>query len=62
MLDEQAITCPYCGEWIDTFIDASVGSQRYIEDCSVCCRPIEIRIEVDNEGNLVDISAERDDE
>jgi hypothetical protein len=62
MLDEQDITCPYCGELIDAFIDPSAGSQAYIEDCSVCCRPIEIRVEVDNEGNVLGISAERDDE
>jgi hypothetical protein len=37
-------TCPYCGEPIDLEIDESGGvEQHYIEDCSVCCRPIEVR-------------------
>jgi endogenous inhibitor of DNA gyrase (YacG/DUF329 family) len=34
------IFCPYCGESIEVVIDMSVESQEYIEDCSVCCRPI----------------------
>lgn len=31
------------------FIDVSVGDQEYIEDCQVCCRPIEfdVRVEMD---------------
>jgi hypothetical protein len=34
------ISCPYCGEQIQVVIDMSVENQEYIEDCSVCCRPI----------------------
>jgi hypothetical protein len=34
------IFCPYCGEGIEVVIDMSVEHQEYIEDCSVCCRPI----------------------
>ncbi len=34
------ISCPYCGEPIEVIVDVSVESQEYIEDCSVCCRPI----------------------
>lgn len=33
--------CPHCGELIETFPDLGGGEQQeYIEDCSVCCRPI----------------------
>ena len=35
MLDTQDIECPYCGEVISLALDASAGSQRYIEDCHV---------------------------
>ena len=35
------VRCPYCGEAIELVVDASAGAQRYVEDCSVCCRPIE---------------------
>jgi hypothetical protein len=35
------VECPHCGERIDTFPDPGGGErQEYIEDCSVCCRPI----------------------
>jgi hypothetical protein len=38
------LTCPHCGEPIDTFVDSGGGeSQEYIEDCAVCCRPIRFR-------------------
>jgi hypothetical protein len=37
------IDCPYCGEPVSLQIDESAGrSQTYIEDCSVCCQPIEV--------------------
>ena len=50
MLDSQDIACPYCGETIALPLDASAGPQHYIEDCHVCCRPIEVRLEVDADG------------
>jgi hypothetical protein len=40
---EIEVRCPYCGEPISLAIDEGGGStQRYIEDCSVCCQPMEI--------------------
>jgi len=30
-------------------LDLSAGGQTYIEDCEVCCRPIEIRYTVTDE-------------
>ena len=39
--------CAYCGEPSTTFIDISGGlTQQYVEDCQVCCQPIQIRFEV----------------
>ena len=38
---EANIDCPYCGETLEILIDDSIESQRYIEDCQVCCQPIE---------------------
>lgn len=54
-----AIDCPSCGETIDTVIDLSAGSFRYIEDCQVCCQPIDLAGEVDEAGELIGITAER---
>lgn len=44
------IDCPYCGESIEVLLDCSVEHQQYIEDCQVCCRPIEISVTVDQDG------------
>ena len=40
---ERYLTCPYCSQQISMVLDMSVRSQIYIEDCEVCCRPIQIR-------------------
>lgn len=50
MLPIRAVDCPYCGETIELIIDDSVENQRYIEDCTVCCRPIDIEVSVDQDG------------
>lgn len=56
-----AVQCPYCGESVDLLVDCSVDNQRYIEDCMVCCRPMDVRISVDGEGRAsVDVSREDD--
>ncbi|HEX2083799.1 MAG TPA: CPXCG motif-containing cysteine-rich protein [Xanthomonadaceae bacterium] len=54
-------TCPYCGERIDLPTDASAEIQDYVEDCPVCCRPIQVRAEVDPQGETSLLLA-RDDE
>lgn len=53
MLPMESVRCPYCGESIDLVIDDSVDQQNYIEDCHVCCRPINVSVAVDEEGALV---------
>jgi hypothetical protein len=58
--DVARIQCPYCGESIEIIIDGSIEQQNYIEDCSVCCRPIELSVAVVDDG--VSVSARRDDE
>lgn len=61
MLPSVEIQCPYCGECITLLVDDSIGPQRYVEDCQVCCRPIEIAVAIDDDGGLqVEASAEND--
>jgi hypothetical protein len=55
---EHFFDCPYCGEEISMVLDTSVSAQTYIEDCEVCCRPIEIRYAVEDEA-LVEFEARR---
>jgi hypothetical protein len=60
-LAEKQITCPYCGETIDILIDSLERDQSYIEDCQVCCRPIEMKIFVDGAGQ-VSVQVSHEDE
>src|ERR1700733_2322069 len=56
-----SVQCPYCGEAFDTLVDLSAGSASYVEDCQVCCQPIELAIEVAMNGNLTSVGARRCD-
>lgn len=56
------LDCPYCGERIETALDLSAGSHALIEDCQVCCRPIELNIETDAQGRLLQVASRRGDE
>jgi hypothetical protein len=57
--DFVAIACPYCGESYGTQLDLSAGSSTYIEDCQVCCQPIELRVTVNAEGALLAVEPQR---
>jgi len=46
---EYFFACPYCMERISMVLDTSVARQTYIEDCEVCCHPIEVRYTVRND-------------
>ncbi|HEY1725721.1 MAG TPA: CPXCG motif-containing cysteine-rich protein [Steroidobacteraceae bacterium] len=56
----QAVQCPYCGETFETSLDLSAGSTHYVEDCQVCCQPIEFSLQVDHAGQLVNLTTSRD--
>jgi hypothetical protein len=51
-LEDRSIYCPYCGESINVLIDHSVPQQNYIEDCQVCCRPINFSVSVEPDGEI----------
>ena len=51
MNEDATYVCPSCGEEIVIPIDLTEGlSQRYVEDCPVCCCPNLIFVEFDPEG------------
>ncbi|QLG45838.1 CPXCG motif-containing cysteine-rich protein [Costertonia aggregata] len=39
---EHFFQCPYCWEEISMLMDPSIPKQTYVEDCEVCCNPIEV--------------------
>jgi hypothetical protein len=50
LLESYLIDCPYCGEQIEILIDCSAGDQDCIEDCQVCCKPISLKVRIDDAG------------
>lgn len=52
-LQETAIYCPYCGESISVLLNIEDAGLDYIEDCQVCCRPIEISVSEGAMGELI---------
>ena len=44
MQENAQIDCPYCGQPLEIALDPSVVAQTYIEDCQICCRPIQIQV------------------
>lgn len=61
MLQDVAIDCPYCGERIQLLVDASEGEACLVEDCQVCCRPIELQLRPGDAG-VMSVSARTGDE
>jgi len=60
LLQTHNLNCPYCGETIQVVIDLSISTQEYIEDCQVCCRPINFNIGIN--GNDIQIHATHENE
>lgn len=57
---EQRIQCPYCGETISIILDLSAGYQTLIEDCQVCCQPIQLSYGLQDDQQIW-LHAERTD-
>ena len=57
----STVQCPYCWELIEVLIDGSVNEQAYIEDCQVCCRPINFTVVV-NESGAFEVNVSHEDE
>jgi Cysteine-rich CPXCG len=54
---ELETSCPYCGEPITLVIDEGGGAnQNYVEDCEVCCRPMQVEVFRDTDGFSVDVT------
>lgn len=46
-MEEHFFQCPHCWEEISMLMDVSVSNQTYIEDCEVCCNPIQLHVIAD---------------
>jgi transcription elongation factor Elf1 len=57
-LPERRISCPFCGEQIIIVIDTSADSQSYVEDCQVCCQPMQVSVAIED-GELQSVHVDR---
>jgi hypothetical protein len=55
------LQCPYCGEINGSSVDLTDQSRVYIEDCQVCCKPIEVTLDVHESGALLGVATNRMD-
>ena len=54
-----SIQCPWCGERMETHVDLTAGEQVTIEDCQVCCRPMQLTLELEDNGALRAVVVQR---
>ena len=54
---EHFFQCPYCWQTISMLLEASDEEQAYIEDCEVCCRPIQLYFSVTDALNYFNAQA-----
>ena len=60
MIESRTIRCPFCGERFEALVDASAGDADYVEDCPVCCRPIELHLRTGADGEIDGLDADRE--
>jgi hypothetical protein len=49
--NDVEISCPYCGSPFSIRIDQTGGRrQEFVTDCEVCCSPIDVEIDIDEDG------------
>jgi len=56
---EHFLTCPYCGESISILVEPLEEDQQYVEDCEVCCRPVQVKI-FKGPDDKIEVKFERD--
>ena len=55
MDDTHLVTCPYCGEEIEIYVEPDVRGS-YVQDCEVCCNPWTVRVEREDDELFVQIT------
>jgi hypothetical protein len=55
MSDEFVLTCPYCGEDVDIYVEPDV-SGSFVQDCEVCCNPWRVSVSGSGDDRWVEIA------
>jgi len=59
LTEAREFDCPYCGEANFAELEPDDAGQRVVQDCAVCCRPIELRMPM-FDGEPMDVRRELD--
>lgn len=52
MQEDFVVSCPYCGEEVDLYVEADVAGE-FVQDCEVCCKPWLVRVGSDDGDRTV---------
>jgi hypothetical protein len=52
--DSFLVTCPYCGEEVELYLEPDVRG-TFVQDCEVCCNPWNVRVSVDGDERWIEI-------
>ena len=52
---EFLVTCPYCGEEVEIYIEPDVRGVL-IQDCEVCCSPWQVRVSREGDARWVEVT------
>lgn len=50
----ETIQCPFCGQAFEILVDVDLPRQKFITDCEICCRPMEISVGCEN-GEILNL-------
>ncbi len=56
METSASVFCPWCGQSFEVVVDTGIPQQRWVTDCEVCCRPMEIVAECEP-GEILSLEA-----
>ncbi|MCC3751356.1 MAG: CPXCG motif-containing cysteine-rich protein [Halorhodospira halophila] len=59
---ERSVSCPYCGEPFQLLLDTDGEDTDYVEDCPVCCAPIQVAVRWSMGGDEPEVVLRRDDD
>ncbi len=55
MESQFQITCPYCGEEVEIYLEPEIRG-TFVQDCEVCCNPWELRVSRDGDERYVEVA------
>jgi hypothetical protein len=55
MKEDFVVTCPYCGEDVDVYLERDVQGSL-VQDCEVCCSPWLLCVEGEDDERTVTVT------